>query len=400
MKKILIVIGAAKYNMGSQMLLRGISLIAKSCSDNMVVASSYDLGPNETLPISSIDQYVIRQEKLPLKFILPKILRGLYKFFHLAWIPELYHKSLFAAAKTSDLVILVAADNYDYSKSKNDLDVLVEAFSSFQNPPKILLYDFSIKKDNITSFLIDSISRVDAVTARDSLSFHNLSAITDKNKFFLVPDPAFLVPGEEVKLSGVSFDKDYVGLNISSLVTGKPNSSRCQDVFAAYQQLIETILSYKELNILLIPHVMRGADLNPLKTLFNQYKNSGRVFLVDNEQLNGPQLKYIISKCRFFVGARTHATIAAYSSLVPTLVLGYSIKSLGIATDLFGTWENYVVNLDTLGQNTKQLATGFKWLYEHEAAIRSRLKEIMPSYMERAAFVGKIILNLLHQNNE
>ena len=64
-----------------------------------------------------------------------------------------------------------------------------------------------------------------------------------------------------------------------------------------------------------------------------KYKDSGRVCIVDD--CNCMQLKYDISKCRFFVGARTHATIAAYSTCVPTLVVGYSVKSRGIARDLF-----------------------------------------------------------------
>ena len=60
------------------------------------------------------------------------------------------------------------------------------------------------------------------------------------------------------------------------------------------------------------------------------------------------ELKGYIARCRFFVGARTHATIAAYSSCVPTLVLGYSVKSRGIARDLFGNEENYVLPVQSL----------------------------------------------------
>lgn len=397
MKKVLIVIGAAKSNMGSQMLLRGISKIVKEQGNTVVSASSYDVCQNETLDIPSIDQYVVRQEDWTRRFGLSKLLGALHTITHFIWPLKIRHKSLLSAAAKNDLVILVAADNYDYLKTKNSLDAMVEVISSFAAPPALLLYDFSIKKENITPFLVNSIAKVNAVTARDSLSFNNLLSITDKNKLFFVPDPAFLVPGEEVSLPGINFDRDYVGLNISSLVTGKQNSAGYQSVFAAYKKLIDTILSYKELNVLLIPHVMKGADVRPLKVLFNQYKDSGRVFLVDNEQLNGPQLKYIISKCRFFVGARTHATIAAYSSLVPTLVLGYSIKSLGIATDLFGSWENYVVNLNALDQNTNQLAAGFKWLYEHEEASRNKLKEMMPAYKEKVASVGEIISDLLNK---
>ena len=51
-----------------------------------------------------------------------------------------------------------------------------------------------------------------------------------------------------------------------------------------------------------------------------------------------------------FIGARTHATIAAYSSCVPTLVVGYSIKARGIAKDLFGTDEGYVLPVQALAK--------------------------------------------------
>ncbi|MFR4670990.1 MAG: hypothetical protein ACLT69_14285 [Intestinibacter bartlettii] len=53
-------------------------------------------------------------------------------------------------------------------------------------------------------------------------------------------------------------------------------------------------------------------------------------------------IKGYISRCRLY-RARTHATIAAYSTCVPTLVIGYSVKAKGIAKDIFGTYENYVL---------------------------------------------------------
>ena len=61
---------------------------------------------------------------------------------------------------------------------------------------------------------------------------------------------------------------------------------------------------------------------------------TGRVVFFEDH--NCMELKGIISKCRFFVGARTHSTIAAYSMGIPTLVVGYSVKARGIARDLLG----------------------------------------------------------------
>ena len=93
---------------------------------------------------------------------------------------------------------------------------------------------------------------------------------------------------------------------------------------------------------------MKRFDLKTLEVLYAYFKDNERVMLITNEGYNAAELKFIISKCVFFIGARTHSTIAAYSSQVPTLVLGYSVKSIGIATDIFGTEEGYVVEAKDL----------------------------------------------------
>ena len=94
-------------------------------------------------------------------------------------------------------------------------------------------------------------------------------------------------------------------------------------------------------------------------------------------------LKGVIARCRFFIGARTHATIAAYSSCVPTLVVGYSIKAKGIAKDLFGTYDRYVLPVQTL-ECTDELTNAFAWLTEQETAMRTHLTSMMPDYIAKA----------------
>jgi len=91
-------------------------------------------------------------------------------------------------------------------------------------------------------------------------------------------------------------------------------------------------------------------------------------------------LKGLISKCKFFIGARTHATIAAYSSIVPTIVLGYSVKSRGIAEDLFGKEDNYVLSVTDLDEGV--LVNEFIKLEENSEKIKSQLRSAMPMYRE------------------
>jgi polysaccharide pyruvyl transferase WcaK-like protein len=147
------------------------------------------------------------------------------------------------------------------------------------------------------------------------------------------------------------------------------------------------------MNVCLIPHVIwkQNNDLLPVDLLYGKYADSGRICKVDDR--NGMELKWVISQCRFFVGARTHATIAAYSTCVPTLVIGYSVKSKGIATDLFGTDRNYVVPVQNL-QHPGQLTEAFAWIQSRENEICQKLRQIMPDYINRA-WVAKAALEAL-----
>ena len=142
------------------------------------------------------------------------------------------------------------------------------------------------------------------------------------------------------------------------------------------------------MQIALIPHVVwaRSDDRKPIQELYDAFRNTGRVVQIPDGSCQ--ELKGAIGRCRLFVGARTHATIAAYSSCVPTLVVGYSVKAAGIAQDLFDAQENYVLPVQSL-RHREELARGFSWLLANENEIRTRLSEIMPSYQERAVETGK-----------
>ena len=68
---------------------------------------------------------------------------------------------------------------------------------------------------------------------------------------------------------------------------------------------------------------------------------------------------------------------------MPTLVLGYSIKSRGIATDLFGTDENYVIPVQKL-QEKEDLAGALQWIIKNENEIKKQLEEVIPMSIEKA----------------
>lgn len=226
----------------------------------------------------------------------------------------------------------------------------------------------------------EDIGRYDAITARESLTYQALRDAGVPNVFYL-PDSAFTLAQERRPFPDGFDTSNVVGINISPLVLRKEGQKGI--VRENFVRLIGYILDQTEYTVAFIPHVVwpDNDDREALRAIRDAVGDSERVTLL--EDCNCMQLKGYISRCRFFIGARTHATIAAYSTCVPTLVLGYSIKSRGIAEDLFGTHEHYVVPVQQL-ERPEEMTVAFQWLQEHEDEIRAKLTAQMPEYIGRA----------------
>ena len=228
------------------------------------------------------------------------------------------------------------------------------------------------------AFLAD-MKRYDYISARESLTYQLLQDAGFTN-IGLNPDAAFSLPVEYLPLPDGFIENNTIGINVSPLVVRKEIQPGI--VYKNFINLIQWILDNTDCNVALIPHVVweSNDDRTVLNELYKYFDKTGRVVLV--QDCNCMQLKGYISRCKLFVGARTHATIAAYSTMVPTLVLGYSIKSKGIAKDLFGTYENYVLPVEDL-KNENDLVKAFDWILENENSIKDTLALKIPEYVNR-----------------
>lgn len=145
---------------------------------------------------------------------------------------------------------------------------------------------------------------------------------------------------------------------------------------------------------MLIPHVLKAHDndLDILKKIYDTLNNP-HVQLVNVPNINAKQIKYLISQCDVMIASRTHASIGAYSTYVPTLEIGYSIKSKGIATDLFGTWEDYVLSSSDL-YDKDILINAISFIDSNKDDINQKLQQTQPVYIQNSSeFLSNCIIN-------
>ena len=244
------------------------------------------------------------------------------------------------------LAISIGGDNYCYPEMLSDLILAHNVF--IDKGFKTVLWGCSIEPESLKDKnLLDDMKAFDAIYARESITYNALKeAGIEEEILFLEEDPAFKLDTKEPKEKEGFIPGKTIGINLSPMVQDRESTPGI--TMKNYTNFIDHVLKNTDLNIALIPHVVWASndDRKPLSELFSLYKDTGRVVMIDD--CSAEELKGYISKCCFFIGARTHSTIAAYSSKVPTLVIGYSVKSRGIATDLFGTCDNYVLPVQEL----------------------------------------------------
>lgn len=284
----------------------------------------------------------------------------------------------------STLALSVGGDNYCYTNQKF-YAFLNKAYQ--ENGIKTVLWGCSIEPEIVKDGDVSKdLKSYKLIVARESITYKAIRKIGANA--VLAPDPAFFMQAQKCELDHRFNDGNVIGINISPMIVS--NEKKRGATYANYKNLIDFILHNTDMNIALIPHVVwqQNDDRSVLQRLYDDFEHNQRLIMVEDHK--APELKYIISKCRIFVGARTHSTIAAYSTMVPTLVVGYSVKARGIATDLFGTDENYVLPVQNL-KNERELTEAFCWMIDNEDKIRNHLNRFIPNYVND----GKHIRNIL-----
>lgn len=287
------------------------------------------------------------------------------------------------------LAISIGGDNYCYDNMLSDLRLTNLTFN--KKGTKTMLLGCSIEPELLQNpAILKDLGLYHTIIARESITYQALQkAFAGKEgspRILCCPDPAFTLKAKYLPLPQGFAEGNTVGLNISPMI--QDNEKKPGITMENYRALLRFILGHTAMQVALIPHVVweRSDDRKPLHALYEEFGATGRVIEIADGDCQ--ELKGYISRCRFFVGARTHATIAAYSSTVPTLVVGYSVKARGIAEDLFGTREHYVIPVQSL-REPEDLVQGFRWLMEKEEEIKNRLVQKMPSYQEEARMTEK-----------
>lgn len=312
-----------------------------------------------------------------------------FKFLKQAGWPFPFPKQLVDQLKTVDAVLSVGGDNYSLNYRLPSLLSGIDQLAMALGKP-VFIWGASVgpfeAEPHFVPKIREHLANMNNIFARESITFSYLTKNLGLKNVTMTADPAFALPKEPVDTAGFWPEKSangVLGLNLSPLIESYKTNG--QDLKAQTIQFIREVV-VKGYQVILIPHVipLNGSSKNNDATYMaailselDDIKNNVRIMPA---HLNASQIKSVISQLRFFIGARTHATIAALSSGVPTVSISYSVKANGINKDLLG---DMPVVLSTENLSASSLMTYLDFLEKNESLIKSKLEANLPEWLNK-----------------
>lgn len=299
---------------------------------------------------------------------------------------------------TASSVLSVGGDNYtlDYGRPYTFIDIDQEV--------RRIGHPFAIWGASIGPFssdqefeleILSHFRSLDRLYVRESISYNYLTEAGLTNVVQMADPAIFMAP--EVP-SNPGFDvtafRGAIGLNLSPFqarqIAGKKtplwatSQTELEGLAEFGAQLVGRLLSETERPILLVPHVMAKEAWNNDRALLSEVAKrlkpaqAERVALLPSSY-NSPQLKWAMSNCSVFAGSRTHSTLGAISSGVPTLAFGYSRKATGLMHDIYGHDEMCLPGHAFTLDNAME---GLRKLLAQEDTLRACIADRLPAWRE------------------
>ncbi|WP_095172700.1 MULTISPECIES: polysaccharide pyruvyl transferase family protein [Blautia] len=365
-------------NRGCEGIARGIANIMKLKKNQFILfdISPYDYEEDSRLELNKIGElrYTKQSKVVEVARLVSRVLQKMRISFFYNQVMSSYYVSY---AKTDDVIFITGGDIYCYEGTAELPNLIVK--KAKKEGIKTVLFGVSMEEKFLTKEVVNGLKNYDLIITRETISAKTMAEAGLSN--YLYPDPAFSLKPLKCSLPEY-FDKDVVGVNFSPFT----------DIDELFKENMNRLIDYillQGMEVCFIPHVFwkEQDDRRSIAKYMMKYGN--RIHVLDSEKMSYLQIRYAISKCKYFVGGRTHSVISAYSTHVPCIALGYSVKARGIAGDI-GMPEYTVIDSKHL-KSRNDLLDAFMKLEESQVEIMQIYKG-MDSYIKQIDGLRQLVL--------
>ena len=321
---------------------------------------------------------------------------------HIIWV----NPSFYEAIMSCDLLVVSGGDvlaDYGDESIKHCFFPIAMAIA-LKKPVYIFAQSISqYKSEEMLKFARFYLNKVSLITVRERLSFDYLKNIGIKAPLHLTADPAFtLMPCSDSRLSEIVQAENLpdttcpiIGFSVSETATRWSESSH-EDFARVMAEVCDQLINNYKAKIVFAPHVSypndpANDDCVAGRAVRSLMVNKQDAFLIEGDY-SCEELKAVIGRCALFIGARTHATIAASSMLVPTIAIAYSIKAFGIMEDILDK-EKCVC--DIRSSSREELLSKAEYLMENSENVVKEMAGRLEKIRERSMLNGELAKEII-----
>lgn len=393
-------------NRGCEAIVRGtVELLSEQFPDCSFILSSF----GESVQAEARSEFDPRIQHRP-----PPVPRPVRRYSVQWWMQRVLHtkpkkpkqpfKTQVDAMKDSDCALLLGGDNYtlDYGRPTRFVE-MNKALLSTGKP--VVLWGASAgpfsKDPEFERLIAGHFRELTLIMARETETAAYLASIGVEENVRLVADPAFVMRPVQPNITDEMMDllqESPVGLNLSPL-SGLYYAGGREEWAALAVECVKALLKSDLGRVVLVPHVTIDTDIDNdytfLQAILTKLDVSADQIAVLPPTLTAAEYKWVISKLRAFAGCRMHATLASMSSLIPTISIGYSVKSRGINQDIFGH-QDWLLPMDQL--NPRNLVDKMRAVLDQSDGVVEQLSAVMPIMRQRAKSAAEHLVSIVSKD--
>lgn len=376
------------YNYGCEAIIRGTETIIRREYPNAEILYASRRVTDDQKRLNGTKIQTIKRNKLG-RFSAKNICRKLLSIAGIKWDPMADSLTLL---KDIDVVFSIGGDIYTL-RPDGDYPMSFPKFGDAAVKRKIpyIQWGASIgpftQNPKVEKAFTKHLKGLSLITAREAATVDYLHTLGIASNVVSCADPAYVV-AHEIKANGIRQGHKFtIGVNLSPLSILFTEHSE-EDNIQAQAKTLEGIIQTFDASIVLIPHVVsdfneRDDDLRYLRKIKNAIssKYQASLKLLDRDQGFIASKKELV-KCDVVVAVRMHCAINALAAHVPTILITYSSKGLGMCNYVYGKsdWALHINEFTKEGVLEKKIRS----IKDNEAEVRGFLSTRIPEIQHEA----------------
>lgn len=337
------------YNFGCEAILRGTEIVLHEVWPDAVIRYASVCPQDDTMQLVDVPIEIVARMRYP-KYSMRNIVRRLAIDMNISWNPLAEWTDYIDDV---DVVLSIGGDRYNlWPSGKFNRELIPFGETVLKKGKKLVLWGASVgpfeEKPRIKKLFKKHLHRMHLITAREPNTVEYLKKLGISDTVIFCADPAFAVVGHQKTRTDVP-QSLRIGINfspLSLLFQEKPKDR--ERIQLSHAHMVERLVREIGAEIILLPHVIKPSQPNDddlgylriIKSMVNEnihdsiqiLENAGGFLAVKEE----------IVKCNVVIAARMHCAINSIAACVPTLLISYSTKSIGMAKYVYGDEDNVV----------------------------------------------------------